>query len=155
MKRAILQLGIRGYRLLQRQLNAASIGVKGLVINPENEILLVEHTYCDGWYFPGGGVKSGETPFEALTRELEEETGVIVTAPCELYGIYYQSVGGVNDYPILFIVTTFTTRAIRLPNLEIKQMRWFSLNDLPPNITPCTAQRLNEIFHKAPQRPIW
>jgi len=41
-------------------------------------VLLVRHTYSEGWYFPGGGVKNQETPKAAVIRELKEETGVEV-----------------------------------------------------------------------------
>lgn len=31
----------------------------------------------DGWQFPQGGMRSDETPLEAMYRELEEETGLL------------------------------------------------------------------------------
>ena len=140
---------------MQHLFNASSVGVKGFVLNSSNELLLVEHTYCDGWHFPGGGAKSGETPFEALKRELEEETGIEVLNQPDIFGIYYQDLQGINDYPILFIVKDFNAHPIKHPNLEIKQMGWFPLDQLPENTTPCTLQRIQEVFAHTPKSPRW
>lgn len=50
-------------------------GVYGILIQDE-KILLTKQ--WDGWDFPGGGIKLGETVHEALMREFKEETGLTV-----------------------------------------------------------------------------
>jgi len=49
----------------------------GIVIDKNKNFLLVQlHSYGENdWNFPGGGMEDGETPEEALLRELSEELG--------------------------------------------------------------------------------
>lgn len=61
------------------------IGVTGIVFNEKQEILLFKHTYRQTvWSLPGGYIKSKEHPFEALEREIKEESGLIVSADKQL-----------------------------------------------------------------------
>ena len=39
------------------------------------EVLIAKRTDVDAWQFPQGGIDEGETPKEALLRELKEEIG--------------------------------------------------------------------------------
>ncbi|KKS95104.1 MAG: NUDIX hydrolase [Microgenomates group bacterium GW2011_GWC1_43_13] len=56
------------------------IGVTGIIFNEKSEVLLFKHTYrSHAWALPGGYMKSGEHPREALEREIKEESGLIVS----------------------------------------------------------------------------
>lgn len=56
------------------------VGVTGIIFNDQNEILLFKHTYrSHAWSLPGGYLKSGEHPREALEREIKEESGLVVS----------------------------------------------------------------------------
>jgi len=49
------------------------VGVTGVIFNDQHEILLFKHTYrMRSWSLPGGYLKSGEHPREALEREIKE-----------------------------------------------------------------------------------
>lgn len=57
------------------------IGVTGIFFNNKNEILVVKHRYRSiRWSLPGGYLKAKEHPSEGLEREIDEETGFIVSA---------------------------------------------------------------------------
>ena len=56
------------------------VGVTGIILNERKEILLFKHTYRPhAWSLPGGYLKSGEHPREALEREIKEESGLVVS----------------------------------------------------------------------------
>ncbi|OGE25746.1 hypothetical protein A3C32_03130 [Candidatus Daviesbacteria bacterium RIFCSPHIGHO2_02_FULL_41_14] len=61
------------------------IGVTGIIFNENKEILLFKHTYRQTvWSLPGGYIKSKEHPFEALEREIMEESGLVVSTEEQL-----------------------------------------------------------------------
>ncbi len=52
-----------------------TLGVRVVVENEIGEVLLVRHTYVEGWYLPGGGVEASETMAQSASKELREEVG--------------------------------------------------------------------------------
>lgn len=63
-------------RVYWRVFRPRTRGVRGVLLDSDERILLVRHTYDSGWYLPGGSVKRMESPLDALSRELREEVGV-------------------------------------------------------------------------------
>lgn len=132
------------YHSVQKILNFATVGVRAMIFNQKNEILLVKHTYQNGWYIPGGGVKTGETVLDALLRELKEEIGLTVLSEPEFFGIYYNNYLGVNDYPVIYIIRDFKIESAK--SNEIESIEWFPINQLPNNISPGTKRRIDEFI---------
>ena len=48
-----------------------------VLVNPKNQVFWGKRIKEHAWQFPQGGIKAGETPEQAMYRELEEETGLL------------------------------------------------------------------------------
>jgi ADP-ribose pyrophosphatase YjhB (NUDIX family) len=57
----------------------------GLWVRPDGRVLVVWNRRYRGWTLPGGLVEPGESPAEAVVRELDEETGAHAEAVEPLY----------------------------------------------------------------------
>jgi len=47
-----------------------------VLMNQDHRVFWAQRSNNDGWQFPQGGMRSDETPVEAMYRELKEETGL-------------------------------------------------------------------------------
>ena len=47
-----------------------------ILCNEHNQVLWAQRAHHDSWQFPQGGIKSHETPEQAVYRELMEEVGL-------------------------------------------------------------------------------
>ncbi|MFN3622872.1 MAG: NUDIX domain-containing protein [Hyphomicrobium sp.] len=145
-------------KLLQRYWRLSrglTLGAQAALIDPQNRVLLIRHTYRPGWHFPGGGVEHGETVEEALVREIEEEAGVALTAPAELFGIYSNAAVFPNDHVALFVARSWQQLRVPEPNHEIAEHALFAPSEVPADISPGAARRLGEIFAGKPRSPKW
>ena len=126
-----------------------TLGVRGIVADADERVLLVRHGYVAGWHFPGGGVEAGETCVEALARELEEEAMVAIDGPPLLHGLFLNTQSSQRDHVAVYLVRTFRVLAERAPDWEIKEARFFPRSALPEGTTAAARARLAEIFDAA------
>ncbi len=80
------------------------------------------------WEFPGGKIESGESPEQALARELEEELGIhAVIGPRVTHIRHNYRHGGAVDLQF-FAVHEFSGE---MRNRIYHEVRWVRLEDLP------------------------
>ena len=48
-----------------------------VLVNGRNQVFWGKRVKEHAWQFPQGGIKPGETPEQAMYRELQEETGLL------------------------------------------------------------------------------
>ena len=138
-----------------RMTRALTLGVRGIVVDGDGRLLLVRHTYTPGWHFPGGGVEFGETAETALRRELLEETGVSLTGPADLLGIYANFDLFPGDHVLAFAVRAWEHSRPLGPNREIAEACFFATDALPDGATAGTRRRISELVGQAPANAMW
>src|SRR5690242_20792390 len=60
--------------MLDKEGHRPNVGI--VLVNARNEVFWGKRVSQHAWQFPQGGIKQGETPLQAMFRELEEEIGL-------------------------------------------------------------------------------
>jgi ADP-ribose pyrophosphatase YjhB (NUDIX family) len=132
-----------------------TLGVRGVVLDRENRVFLIRHTYVPGWHLPGGGVETGETALEALDRELREEACIAMDEPPSLFGVFFNNRISRRDHVLVYVIRRFTVLQAKQPDREIAEAGFFPLDNLPEETTSATRNRLAEILEGQPPSPQW
>ena len=80
------------------------------------------------WEFPGGKIDAGETPPQALRRELEEELGIQAEIGREIRRILHTYQNGNSVDLHFFAVDRYENE---LQNRIFREIRWVDRNELP------------------------
>lgn len=132
-----------------------TLGARGLVIDGDGRVFLIQHSYTEGWHLPGGGVEAGETMVDALRRELHEEGNIELTAPPVLHGIFYNSRYSRRDHVAIYVVRGFRQAQQPVPDREIVAHGFFAPDALPEGTTASTRARVAEVLGGTPVPERW
>ncbi len=123
-----------------------TVGVRLLLIR-DGQVLLVRHTYQNGWYLTGGGVKRKETLEQAARREAREEAGAELKG-LRLFGVYTNLAEGRSDHITVFVCEDFNLSGQH--DLEIAALDFFALEALPEDLLPGHRRRVEEYLGTRP-----
>lgn len=143
------------FHLYFRFARGMTLGVRAVVLDSDDRVFLVKHTYVSGWHLPGGGVEVGQTFRAALDRELLEEGLIEVRGEPVLLGVFLNRHVSIRDHVIVYIVREFAQRHLPEPNREIAACGFFGADALPDDTTAGTRRRIAEALHGVPVIATW
>jgi 8-oxo-dGTP pyrophosphatase MutT (NUDIX family) len=136
----------RVFHLYWRIARGMTLGVRGVVLNGDNKVFLVKHSYVSGWHLPGGGVEVGETFLAALRRELMEEGRIELTDEPDLHGLFFNGHVSRRDHVAVYVVRHFRQDRLPDPNREIVACGFYDAAALPAETTQGTRLRIAEVL---------
>ena len=109
----------------------AAGGIVWRTSNGKREVLVVHRPLYNDWSFPKGKNEPGEPDLSCAVREIEEETGLHVTAGATLPTVEYIDHKGRQKEVAYWAMTVVECGAegTFVPNDEVDEMRWVSLDE--------------------------
>ena len=96
-----------------------------LVQNAAGALLLVRKRGTDYFMLPGGKIESGETPVQALARELREELGTTFdSVEAHFLGVFTAAAANEPDHEVVAHLLAVSLDADATPAAEIEEMIW-------------------------------
>ncbi|WP_202873014.1 NUDIX domain-containing protein [Kribbella capetownensis] len=127
--------------ILRKHVGAQRIitpGPRAAIVDATGAVLLVRRSDDDTWVMPAGGLELGESIWDALVREVREETGLVVesaTAIALYTGPQYwftNAYGGQHQmFSVMFRVDRWRGSLVAETD-ETRDARFFPLSELPP-----------------------
>jgi ADP-ribose pyrophosphatase YjhB (NUDIX family) len=148
----LLRSGLHFYWRFARGM---TLGVRAVVVDQDDRVFLVKHSYVSGWHLPGGGVETGESVVEALRRELMEEGCIEVLDEPVLHGLFFNDHVSRRDHVAVYLIRNFRQARVPEPNSEIVACGFFETSALPEETTAGTRLRIAEVLDGKPRITTW
>jgi ADP-ribose pyrophosphatase YjhB (NUDIX family) len=116
-----------------------TIGSFAIIPDETGRVLLCHRRDRDAWNLPGGVVEHGESPWDAVTREVQEETGVHATVT-RLLGVYSKP----DKDEIVFSFLCRATGGRITPSDEADCIQSFHVEQLPNSLFEKQRQRIQD-----------
>jgi 8-oxo-dGTP diphosphatase len=113
----------------------------------KSQILLVKRRDVPTWVLPGGGIDEGEAPAMAAVREAFEETGMSVKVVRQV--AEYSPVNRLASQTYTFECGVLEGELVK--GSETRDVRFFSLVDLPDSFFYIHRDWLQDALKKAPE----
>ena len=114
-------------------------GAFATIINDLGEVLLCHRRDVDLWNPPGGRVEAGESPWEAVVREIREECGVEAEV-VRLASVSWKP----GKHELLFQFACRIVAGEPVTTDESDRFDYFALDALPRRLSPAVRRRLQE-----------
>lgn len=145
----------RVFHLYWRFARGMTLGVRAVVLDGDDRVFLVKHSYVSGWHLPGGGVEVGETFRDALRRELAEEGRIELAGEPPLHGLFLNSHVSRRDHVAVYVVRQFSQDRLPEANREIVACGFFDAAALPEETTMGTRLRIAEVLQGTDPIATW
>lgn len=121
----------------------ASMWAFAIILNEKNQVLLCHRNDYDLWNLPWWKVEMWESPWEAVIREVKEETWYDAEIS-EFMWLYYKPE---KDDLVFQFVCKIIWWKITL-NEEADKIKYFDRNKIPNNTSSKQVERINDYFIK-------
>jgi len=126
-----------------------------LLIDPQGRTLLVRKRGTVAFMQPGGKIDAGESPVEALVRELHEELGLRID-PAQAIHLGQFSAPAANEPGYLVQAELFRVDSAEAvtPAAEIEEVVWLAANQAPAlELAPLTRDLILPLYRQAVSVP--
>lgn len=109
-------------------MSEVDIHKSGGVIIRDKQLLVEKSFNKDFFIAPGGSIEAGETPKQALVRELQEEFAIDVNEDnLQEFGIFYADAAGQAGKKVrMDVFTVMGWEGEPQPNSEVEEIRWIT-----------------------------